>query len=336
MAEAEFSFGCLGFGVWRMTNVPLTQRYSDQTTFGWRGVMPRLIRRIFRRTKRQIRVIVRDWRTRRLYEAARHLLAHDDLEQVTVARIAAEAGVSVGAFYERFPSKDNFLGRLIDRQLRGATDSIEQELNLRTWGHRDPEDIVRAIVEHIVSTLHGADAGIVRTALKRGASWPAYLEPLAEYRRMVAQRAVSLLAHRVQGVGNPKLAVRAIIQMLHATMLDALLQDHGPLRAGRPEIVHTMCGVTMLSLGISTSGMLEDVSAGQQDDDDESMIDIPTEDVVPVEVSESVPRSVVSQRRRAPPKAAAKSVKVIYPKDIENQLAVRPRAPSGRRRVRFI
>jgi AcrR family transcriptional regulator len=190
--------------------------------------MPNLIRRVFRSTKRQIKIVVRDWRTYRLYEAARRLLARDDFEQVTVARIAAEAGVSVGAFYERFTSKDNFLGSLVDRQLRGATDSVEQELNLGTWGQRSPEDTVRAIVEHIVSTMHGAGAGIVRTALKRGASRPAYLEPLAEYRRMVDQRAVSLLAHRVQGVPNPKLAVRAIIQMLHATMLDALLQitDH--------------------------------------------------------------------------------------------------------------
>jgi AcrR family transcriptional regulator len=171
--------------------------------------MPNLIRRVFRSTKRQIKMVMRDWRTHRLYEAARRLLARDDFEQVTVARIAAEAGVSVGAFYERFTSKDSFLGRLIDRQLRGATDSVERELNLRTWGHRSPEDIVRAIVEHIVSTLHGAGAGIVRTALKRGASRPAYLEPLAEYRRMVDQRAVSLLAHRVQGVRNPTLAVRS-------------------------------------------------------------------------------------------------------------------------------
>ena len=104
---------------------------------------------------------------------------------VTVARaaaaIAAEAGVSVGEFYERFPSKDNFLGRLIDRQLRGATESAERELDHSTWGHRNPEDIVRAIVEHIVSTMHGAGAGIIRTTLKRGASRPAYLEPVAEY-----------------------------------------------------------------------------------------------------------------------------------------------------------
>ena len=92
----------------------------------------------------------------------------------------------------------------------------------------------------------------------------------------------------------------------------------------------------MLSLGISTSGMLDDALAGKQDDDDEAMIDMPIEDVVPVEVSESIPQSGLSRRRRAPPKAAAKSIKAIDPKDIENQLAIRPKAPSGRKRVRFI
>jgi hypothetical protein len=97
-----------------------------------------------------------------------------------------------------------------------------------------------------------------------------------------------------------------------------------------------MCGVTLRSLGISASGTPDNVSVGKQDDDNEAMIDIPIEDVVPVEVSEGVPQSMPFRRRRAPPRAAAKSIKVINPKDIENQPAVRPKAPSGRKAVRFI
>jgi hypothetical protein len=81
--------------------------------------------------------------------------------------------------------------------------------------------------------------------------------------------------------------------------------------------------------------MLDDISAGKQDDD-EPVIGMPIEDVVPVEVSERVPKSVESRRRRAPPKAPAKSTKAIQPKDIENQLAVRPKAPHRRKAVRFI
>jgi hypothetical protein len=82
--------------------------------------------------------------------------------------------------------------------------------------------------------------------------------------------------------------------------------------------------------------LLDDASAGKRDDDDEAMIGMPIEDVVPVEVSERVPQTVISRRRRVLPKAAAKSTKAISAKDIEDELAALPKAPSRRKPVRFI
>ena len=124
------------------------------------------------------------------------------------------------------------------------------------------------------------------------------------YRTTVSDRAVQLLAYQASGVGDRALAVRAMVQMIHATALDALLQDQGPLRASRTKMVETMTAMLVRSLGLSgTVAAAEEEkepSSGSPDEDDPP-IEMPIEEVVAyaLPASQSKPRSRKPRRKVA-------------------------------------
>lgn len=65
-----------------------------------------------RLTKRQQQAID----TRNLiYETAMKLMEQDGFERLTISKVAKQAGLSVGAFYHYFSSKDDLLGELFTR-----------------------------------------------------------------------------------------------------------------------------------------------------------------------------------------------------------------------------
>jgi AcrR family transcriptional regulator len=144
--------------------------------------MPKLFSRIFRHAKRRIKKGQRDQRTFQLHQAARRLLAEKDHEQVSVTQLAGAAGISVGAFYQRFPNKDAFLGRVVHEGLHSAQQQMERELNPERWRRSTAGEATQAIVEAMMRGLHGPGAGVVRAALKRGHLDRKKPEPLVRYR----------------------------------------------------------------------------------------------------------------------------------------------------------
>ena len=154
--------------------------------------MPKLFSRIFRHVKRRIKKGQRDQRTFKLHQAARRLLAEKDHELISVAQLAGAAGISVGAFYQRFPNKDAFLGRVVHEGLHNAQQQMERELNPERWRRKTAGEATQAIVEAMMRGLHGPGAGVVRAALKRGHLDRKKLEPLLRYRTALANSAVAL------------------------------------------------------------------------------------------------------------------------------------------------
>lgn len=291
--------------------------------------MPNLLRRAFRGVKRKIKQQKKHGRSLRLFEAARRLLAEGDHERVSVANIAREAGMSVGAFYERFLSKDHFLNALIADRFRRATADAERTLG--ALAGRPPEAVARAIAEHVVITMHGAGIGIVRTALKRGAE-AKYPDGLVVYREAVSERAVALLITAVQSHHNARQAVLTAVQLVQAAALDAVLYDRGPLRVGRHRTVDALTRVMVATLGL-------DGAAFEEGDDDETAGDkplsMPIEDLVAME-----PPSTLRPRRRQPHDASERSklrpAKPAVLKAPKKPLKADSQKPLGRRNLRFI
>lgn len=80
-----------------------------------------------------------------LLAAARRLLQEQPQEAVTTRRIAAEAGVSVGALYRHFVDIDDLLDVLVHEHAAHATTAVEQALGSCT--STDPADVYLAVLD---------------------------------------------------------------------------------------------------------------------------------------------------------------------------------------------
>lgn len=95
----------------------------------------------------RLRRIPRQARSRekvaRMLEAADRLLAAEGAEALTTTRVAAEAGVSVGALYQYLPDRDVIIEALADRyltKLETLMDSFADQAARESWP--DPVTIV--------------------------------------------------------------------------------------------------------------------------------------------------------------------------------------------------
>jgi AcrR family transcriptional regulator len=72
----------------------------------------------------------------RVLDAADRLLATEGVEALTTTKVAAEAGVSVGALYQYLPDRDAIVDALADRyltRLEGLMDSFADRASRETW-----------------------------------------------------------------------------------------------------------------------------------------------------------------------------------------------------------
>jgi AcrR family transcriptional regulator len=229
-------------------------------------------------------------------------LAQRDYEQIPVAHFAQQAEMSVGAFYERFPDKDAFLGSVVAIRFDEIRQRMEARLDLKQWQHQSAAAVSQAIVTEMMRNLHGYGAGVVRAALKQGHFDRTRLEPLRRYRAALADRAVALLAKHGDGK-KPERAVRAAVQMAEATALDALLHDRGPLRLGSRRMAATLSAMMLSVLELT------DEAVDMRDDDD-VMIDMPTEELVAHEIA---PVPVKARQRRRQAAAVPEPILIIPP-----------------------
>jgi AcrR family transcriptional regulator len=161
----------------------------------------------------------------RVLTAAARLLERQPFDRITMQTIAAEADISIGALYARFPSKDAVLGQLglavfedVRDGLVRALDSLPEEAGL--------EGVVRAYVDTLVKALHRfrpvvlalrASTGAQMTvgSLAREANHAIHETFLARARHHWAE-----IAHR-----DPSAALQWTLFMTNAAAREALLTD---------------------------------------------------------------------------------------------------------------
>jgi AcrR family transcriptional regulator len=178
------------------------------------------------------------------------LLGNRDHELVSIAHIAKLAGSSVGAFYQRWQDKDHFLRATIEKTLRHATDEAERELDPARLVGEPPSKVIRQIVQQMIAALHGLNAGVIRTAIKRSQLEPSAFEPVLGHRTVVADRAVAALAHREQRPRELEQRIRTAVQVGHAGLLDVLLHKTGPLREGDAQLAERLSEIMSRIIGL--------------------------------------------------------------------------------------
>ena len=192
-----------------------------------------------------------DSKSHGLTEAGIRLLAQKDFEAISMARIAREAGCSVGALYSRFPEKNSYLYHLVAAGYRSLTDRAEAELDVRRWRQRALPFLVGHVVDHIVTSMTTARAaGVIRATAKLATIKPITIELFEDYRAAVTRLAVALLAPRLRG--NSTGALKIGMQIVLATVTDAVLQPRpGPMAAGTRRMKDALTKILLGYLGVS-------------------------------------------------------------------------------------
>jgi AcrR family transcriptional regulator len=215
-----------------------------------------------------------DGKLHQIIDAGIRLLARKDFEAISMARLAREAGCSVGALYSRFPDKHSYLYRLISIALRSMQDSAATDLEASRWRHLPQAGRVELIVNHTVSKMASPRAaGIVRAAMKLATTRPLVVKLLEEYRATVTGHAVALLSSKSANAPTAS-QIRLTMQVIFATITDAVLQKQpGPMIAGSTRMKSALTNIARGYLGISKGGGWAGVEAKGQDepvDDDVS------------------------------------------------------------------
>lgn len=103
------------------------------------------------------------------------LLEKKDLEKISVAELSREAGYSVGAFYARFHSKDEFFEALVHEHLRIRTETLES-----LYANIPRDTLIEDLIENMAN-YYWSHRQFWRTVLVKSARDPSFWEPFREH-----------------------------------------------------------------------------------------------------------------------------------------------------------
>jgi AcrR family transcriptional regulator len=196
----------------------------------------------------------------RIVKAALELVAERGREGPSVPEIAQRAGVSVGAFYGRFPTKEALFDH-VDRQLfeesaRCWVDFLAPE----NWRGRHAAEIVREVVRAWVEAVatHQPLNRALTERWRSAAPSPMVRAAATAHYEAIFDALGRLLAERPEEVGhpNPRLAARMLIEVIDAVLVERLTFSDTflvPHRLSRPALVDELTALGVGYLGIPTA-----------------------------------------------------------------------------------
>lgn len=102
----------------------------------------------------------------RILDAAERVLEQKSFTEATLAEIMEQAGVTVGAFYRRFPDKDALLHLLDERFFRELQDRADELLDPGHWRGATVSEILTEFARTAVA-VYTAKRGVARSVFLR-------------------------------------------------------------------------------------------------------------------------------------------------------------------------
>jgi AcrR family transcriptional regulator len=175
---------------------------------------------------------IKQKRSRKTYDAlvaaGFKLLEHREFDSISVAALAHGAGYSVGAFYTRFRSKDEFFEALIAHHIAYRTEARERLV--RTLSD---DDLIRGLIEDLVA-YYWKRRWFWRAALIRSIRDP---KPLLEHADGLAIALIGRIRERRKRAltKEQERNVRYAVQITLGAINNAVIYGHGPVFTGQEE-----------------------------------------------------------------------------------------------------
>ncbi len=168
--------------------------------------------------------------------AAYRLLETKTFEELSIADLAQEAGRSVGAFYQRFGSKDEFLTTLLVAYFEAREANTAGILADGT----DEGVIEQVLVDNFASIMRNRN--LWHAALRQSAKDPKFW---SQFQRFV-QRRPEIMGQRLDAIrGTPmsepeRLRLRIALQVFNSVINNQMMNNPGPLTPDRPDFLEKL------------------------------------------------------------------------------------------------
>jgi AcrR family transcriptional regulator len=165
-----------------------------------------------------------------LLQAGAELLRTRNLGELSIEKLCAKVGATVGAFYSRFESKEAYFNALMalaarDGECRLSVLPADIALNDADLATR-----CRIVVSGVIAWIR-AHEGVLRAALQHDDTRPDKWTTFKQLARATTERATPLLLPAM-GKGRKAAKTRTIafgFQVVLGTLVNAILNDPGPL-----------------------------------------------------------------------------------------------------------
>ncbi len=175
----------------------------------------------------------------RFVEAALDLLQTRTFDELSVGELAQRAGRSVGAFYQRFGSKDDFLASLLTTYMAGRERSVEELLA----AGRD-EGVLETILADNYAAL-SRNRNLWHAALRKSARNPGFW---SQFQGFIQRRPLIMAARLGEIRGRPLepdelYRLKIALQVFNSVINNQMMNNPGPLTLASPEFLPTLLGV---------------------------------------------------------------------------------------------
>ena len=184
-----------------------------------------------------------------LLEAAAVMLRERSLDELSIEDLCKRVGVTIGAFYGRFESKDTFFSALMSLAARKALAAVRaavaDEDNLGTG----LEEACRRVVEVAVDVVR-RNVGVVRAASQYESIYPERWGTIRATGGAMVDLATPLLLARMRR-GRAAAKTRCIgfaFQMMFGTLLNAVQHKPKLVSLDEPEMVDRLALTMFLQL----------------------------------------------------------------------------------------
>ena len=175
----------------------------------------------------------------RFVEAAMDLLQTTTFDEMSVADLARRAERSVGAFYQRFGSKEDFLASLLTTYM-----DTREHLTERVLAAGRDEGVIEAVLADNYQSLM-RNRNLWHAALRKSAQNPGFW---AQYQGTIQNRPAMMAARLGELRGHPLTPdelyrLRMALQVFNSVINNQMMNNPGPLTLNTPEFLPTLMGI---------------------------------------------------------------------------------------------
>jgi AcrR family transcriptional regulator len=186
-----------------------------------------------------------------LLQAGAEMLRTRSLGELSIEALCAKVGVTVGAFYSRFESKEAYFNALTELAARAGAGTLSRTVPNGLASETDLAELCRLVVSGIIGWIRSHE-GVLRAALQHDDTRPDSWTSFKGLARATVANATPPLLHAM-GRGREAAKKKSIafgFQVVLGTLVNAILNDPGPLSLHDEEMETRLSGCLLLLLEV--------------------------------------------------------------------------------------